>query len=100
MAMMVVVLMLGCRLAQNYPQRVELAVDVARARTISAAARHVLGRRRALRQNTQKRRARRSSQLTRADRAVPDVEPLEQSNRGGGGHRQHTVRGLHRSIAQ
>ena len=103
----VIVMMVVVRMVPLYrgvthddAQRVQLVRDVAGARAITAAARGVLPRRRASRENPQQRCTRRRGELTRPWRAVTDVESLEQSDRRRCRHRQQAVGRLHRAIAQ
>src|SRR5689334_504447 len=79
--MMRVLIALARCLAHDDPQSVELLWNVARASTITAAARSVLSRRCTLRQHAQEGGSRWCGKLPGSRRAVTHAEPLEQAYR-------------------
>ena len=96
----VVIVLIERRFADDDAQRIQLTWDVARPSAIATPPRRVFLRRCALRQHTQQRGSCRSSELARSRRSVPDVESFEQSDGRRRWYRQHAVSGFHRAVAE
>src|SRR4026208_2232321 len=98
--MMVMIVLIDRSFANDYPKRIELSVDIARARSVAAAPWAVFLGRRTLRETAQQRSSGRRRELTRAGRTMSNVESLEKAYRRRRWNGQHSVRGFHRAIAQ
>src|SRR5712691_9007260 len=95
---MVVIVVIDRGFAYDDAERVELALDIARAGSVAALPGTVFLRRRALRQNAEQRIARWRRELSRPRRSVADVESLEQTDRRWRRHWENSVRGFHRAV--
>src|SRR5256885_14193258 len=93
-AMMMIVL-IELRLADNHSERIELAVDIAGACSVTTPQRNVFLWRRAVRQNAQQGGASRSCQLAGSRRPVTHVEAFEKANGGRSRHREDPMGGFH-----
>src|ERR1700731_348717 len=98
MVEIVMIVLIDRGFAQDDAKRVELALDVASAGSVTALPWTVLLRRRTFRQHAEQRGAGWCRELSRSWRPMTDVESLEQTDRRWRGHRENSVRGFHSAI--